>query len=135
MLVESEERGSPSFVFFDGPSFVRAIEKNKRGKDMKTFRTLELAIEFHEKVESLKLTGHMRDQLSRAASSVALNLAEGNGKPSEKEKKRFYQIAYASVKETQTILRLIKADDDIKALADRLGASAYKLVKARIVVL
>lgn len=102
---------------------------------MKTFRTLELAIEFHEKVESLKLTGHMRDQLLRAASSVALNLAEGNGKSSEKEKKRFYQIAYASVKETQTILRLIKADDEVKALADRLGASTYKLVKARILVL
>jgi hypothetical protein len=30
---------------------------------MKTFRTLELAIEFQDKVEKVEITGHMKDQL------------------------------------------------------------------------
>jgi four helix bundle protein len=53
---------------------------------MKTFRTLDLAIKFYEMVEQLGLSGPMRDQLSRASSSIALNLSEGNAKASEKEK-------------------------------------------------
>ena len=42
---------------------------------MKNFRTLELAIEFYEKAEALELTGNMRDQLHRAASSISLNFS------------------------------------------------------------
>lgn len=71
---------------------------------MKIFRTLELAIEFNDRVNELKISGHLRDQLLRASSSIALNLSEGNAKFSPKEKKRFYQTAYASQKECQTIL-------------------------------
>ncbi len=100
---------------------------------MKTFRTLDLAIEFYGKVEEQKMTGNLRDQLLRAASSISLNLSEGNAKSSVKEKKRFYQIAYASLKECQTILKLSKiADTEIIQMADHLGASVYKLMKSEI---
>lgn len=103
---------------------------------MKTFRTLDLAVEFYELSNELAVTGHLRDQLHRAASSIALNLSEGNSKPSEKEKKRYYQMAYGSVKECQTIFRLLKLEDGkIISVADHLGASLYKLLKARIEVL
>jgi four helix bundle protein len=100
---------------------------------MKTFRTLELAIQFNDKAEAIKLKGHLKDQLLRAASSITLNLAEGNAKPSEKEKKRFYQTAYASVKECQVVFRLAHSNDpEIEALADHLGASIYKLLQSKI---
>ena len=100
---------------------------------MKTFKTLELAIQFHEMTAQLVLTGHLRDQLSRASSSIALNLAEGNAKFSIKEKKRFYQTSYASLKECQTIFRLAKnTDQEIEKIADHLGASLYKLLKSEI---
>jgi four helix bundle protein len=103
---------------------------------MKTFRTLELAIQFHEYTEELKVTGHLRDQLLRASSSISLNLSEGNAKFTVKEKKRFYQIAYASLKECQTILRLIKNSDvELDKKADHLGASIYKLMKSDIRVI
>lgn len=99
---------------------------------MKTFRTLELAIEFHELAVNLKVSGHLRDQLLRAASSIPLNLSEGNAKYSVKEKKRFYQTAYASLKECQTILKMAKPDDaKAHATADHLGACLYKLLESK----
>lgn len=98
---------------------------------MKTFRTLELAIEFHKLVNKLELNGHLKDQLFRAATSIPLNLSEGNARPTSKDKKRFYQIAYASVKECQTIFRLMPdPNPEIEKAADQLGAHLYKLMNS-----
>ena len=100
---------------------------------MKTFRTLELATSFYGDVQNLKVQGHLRDQLLRGSSSVALNFAEGNAKFSVDEKRRFYQIAYASMKECQTILTLLKIKDkEIIENADFLAASIYKLMKSKL---
>lgn len=100
---------------------------------MASFRTLDLAIEFFDLVEKIELKGNLKDQLNRAASSIALNLAEGNAKGSVKEKKRFYHTAYGSVKECRTILLLAKIEDrKLNALADHLGASIYKLMMSEI---
>jgi len=100
---------------------------------MKTFRTLDLAIEFHELAINLKVQGHLKDQLLRAAASIPLNLSEGNAKPSVKEKKRFYQTAYGSVKECQTIFKMMKLEEPkVIATADHLGASIYKLMDSKI---
>jgi four helix bundle protein len=100
---------------------------------MKKFRTLELAETFYHYTETLGLNGNLRDQLSRAASSIPLNLAEGNAKPSAKEKLRYYQTAYASLKECQSILRLAKIENkDVNQQADFLGACLYKLTKANL---
>ncbi len=100
---------------------------------MKTFRTLDLAVEFYDEVEKLQVTGHLRDQLLRAASSIALNLSEGNAKGSVKEKKRFYQIAYASTQECKTIFSLLKQNGSEAAKkADHLAASLYKLLDSKL---
>ncbi|MBY0314779.1 MAG: four helix bundle protein [Bdellovibrionales bacterium] len=100
---------------------------------MKTFRTLDLAVEFYNIVEHLKITGHLRDQVIRAAASIPLNLSEGNAKPSPKEKRRFYQTAYASLKECQTIFKMAKIEDEkVLTTADHLGASIYKLIQSKI---
>ncbi|MCB0331733.1 MAG: four helix bundle protein, partial [Bdellovibrionales bacterium] len=47
--------------------------------------------------------GHIRDQLKRAATSIPLNLAEGSGKMSNKDKLRFYAIARGSAMECAAI--------------------------------
>ncbi len=102
---------------------------------MRTFRTLQLATDFYDKADRLKIKGHLRDQLLRGASSVALNLSEGNAKFSVDEKKRFYQIAYASLQECKTILKLIRCEDeDLIDSADKLGAWIYNLLKSEIKV-
>ena len=43
---------------------------------------------------------YLSDQLKRAMTSVILNTSEGNGRSSLKERKRFFNIAAASAKES-----------------------------------
>ncbi len=100
---------------------------------MKTFKTLDLAVEFYNQVQEIKVTGNLKDQLHRAASSIALNLSEGNAKASVKEKRHFFQTAYGSLRECQTVFRLLKVTDATAVkTADQLGAYLYKLVNSKI---
>jgi four helix bundle protein len=100
---------------------------------MNTFRTLDLAIEFYSLAEEQRVTGNLRDQLLRASSSISLNLSEGNAKRTAKEKRRYYHTAYASTQECKTILRLIKNQNkSLDEVVDKLGASIYKLMNAKI---
>lgn len=100
---------------------------------MSDFRTLDLAIEFYKKVEKVKVRGHLKDQLVRSSSSIALNLSEGNARPYVKEKRRFYQTAYASLKECQTALKLTgSTDTELAQAADRLGGSIYRLMNSKL---
>ncbi|MGE0173455.1 MAG: four helix bundle protein [Oligoflexales bacterium] len=97
---------------------------------MKTFRTYELAVQFYRSIKNLHLPAHLKSQLLRAASSVALNLAEGRGKFTRPDQRRFQQIAFGSVRECQAIFDLI--DDDYLAqaeLLDHLAASLFKLLR------
>jgi four helix bundle protein len=96
----------------------------------KTFRTLDLAVEFYKATQALEIPKHLKDQLARAASSVPMNLAEGNAKFSYRDKSRIYQIAYGSLRECQVILRLAEVSDaEVDSLSNRLGAAIYKLLQ------
>ena len=46
---------------------------------------------------------YLSDQLKRALSSVILNIAEGNGRTGLKDRKRFFNIASASAKESASV--------------------------------
>ncbi len=58
-------------------------------------------------------TGYLIDQLRRAASSVVLNISEGNGRTQPKERMRFFAIARASATETSAIIDIADALDYI----------------------
>ena len=73
---------------------------------MKNFRTYDLAVSFYQATERLKLGSHLRNQLLRASSSTVLNLAEGRGRKTGSDQKRFFQIALGSHRECQAILEL-----------------------------
>ena len=95
---------------------------------MKTYRTIELAVDFSQRLETLKLTGHLREQLLLAASAISLNLAEGDTMTSIHEKKRLYQKAYGSLKECQAIFRIARVNNnDVLSHAAHLGNSLYQL--------
>ena len=53
----------------------------------------------------------MSDQLKRALSSVCLNIAEGNGRQSLVERKRFFTISQASANEVASIIEIAYAYD------------------------
>ena len=98
---------------------------------MKNFRTYQLAISFNREAAKLKLPAYLKDQLQRAAASIALNLAEGAGRFGRKDQRRFFNIALASLRECQAVLDLHSAEDSsLKELADSLGAHLYKLMQA-----
>ncbi|MEM9827431.1 MAG: four helix bundle protein [Planctomycetota bacterium] len=60
---------------------------------------------------------HARDQWLRAAQSIPLNIAEGNGKRSLKDRNRFLDIARGSTLECAAIQDVLSATDGL--VADR----------------
>ena len=92
------------------------------------FRTYQAAVVFFHKAEALKLPRHLKDQMSRASASVCLNLAEGAGKSSLGERRKFYGSALASLRECQAVLDLARLRDrELRGTADQLGGMLYKL--------
>ncbi|MEZ4754382.1 MAG: four helix bundle protein [Bdellovibrionota bacterium] len=98
---------------------------------MKNFRSYQLAVKFYRSVSEITLPSYLKDQLDRASSSIVLNLAEGSGRFTRKDQKRFYHIAFASLRECQAILD-IKGSNNIEAveIADKLAANIYCLIKS-----
>ena len=47
---------------------------------MVNFRTYELASVYFKECQKVRVAAFLRNQLDRAASSIVLNLAEGNGR-------------------------------------------------------
>ena len=69
---------------------------------------------------------HLADQLTRASTSIVLNLAEGAGKLSKPDKRRYYLTARGSATESAALL-------DVCARLQLLDESAHKLGKDTIV--
>ena len=96
---------------------------------LKNSKTFNLSVEFYHLCCELKLPKHLKDQLVRASSSISLNLAEGYGKSTYKDQRRFFHIAFGSLRESQAILILAQLESTCTFnRADRLGACLYKLI-------
>jgi four helix bundle protein len=98
---------------------------------MKKFRSLNTAIKLYHEIKALKLKGEVRSQIERAALSTCLNLSEGSAKFTQKERSRFFNIAYASNKEVITLLLIIN-QVNLYQCADKLGGMLYMLQKNAI---
>ena len=72
-------------------------------------RTLEFAAWSQVLIDSLTNKTSTHDHLERAGDSIALNIAEGNGKFSLKDRARFFQMAQGSALESAACLDLFVA--------------------------
>ena len=97
---------------------------------MNNFRTYNLSILFYKECEKLHVSSCLRNQLMRASSSIALNLAEGNGRKQTNDRKHFFQIALGSARECKAILDLtINTPKNLIDQADSICAHIYRLIK------
>lgn len=69
-----------------------------------------------------------REQWLRAAQSIPLNIAEGNGKQSLKDKNRFFEIARGSALECAAIHDVLKVCDATDEETNRRGKSSLKRI-------
>ncbi len=97
----------------------------------KNFRSYQLAVQVFHEVRGLQLPSYLKDQCLRAASSIVLNLAEGSGKDSPADRKRYFHIAMGSTRELQAILDLVhSAPSTLKQQTHHLGGCIYNLCRS-----
>jgi four helix bundle protein len=72
---------------------------------------------------------HARDQWLRAAQSIPLNIAEGNGKGTSADRRKFFEIARGSALECAAIQDLLVVCDGLqKLLSDEGKSSLIRIV-------
>ncbi|MEK7158951.1 MAG: four helix bundle protein [Patescibacteria group bacterium] len=64
-------------------------------------------------LKSSPVDNFLKDQLKRASTSIVLNIAEGAGRFSKKDKRNFYIMARGSVFECVAILKILKSNNKI----------------------
>jgi len=70
--------------------------------------TLEIAKKMPDMLRGFPLgSSYLADQLKRAISSILLNQAEGNGRRTPKERRRFFDIAIGSATESAAIFDIV----------------------------
>ena len=93
---------------------------------LKKFKTYQLAMKAYKKGQKLKLSGPIKDQFDRASLSIVLNLAEGSGKETYKDRLRFYRIAFGPIREVQALTEII-GNSNLQSDYDVIGACCWKL--------
>ena len=99
-------------------------------------RALDFARWSQTLIESITKKTSTRDHLERAGDSIALNIAEGNGKFSGRDRARFFQIAHGSALESAACLDLFVARQccenaaivEGKALLEEIVRMLFKLL-------
>src|SRR6202035_1005339 len=94
------------------------------------FLVYQLAKEFQWLCRGLKLPRYPRDQLFRASYSIVLNIAEGSGKRTPADQRKFYTHALGSLRECQSIYELEKIKHkNLIEMSDKIGGMLFKLAR------
>jgi four helix bundle protein len=84
-------------------------------------------------VEERTRLGDVKDQLDRASNSIVLNIAEGNGKYSQKDRCRFLDTANASALEYAAGLDILVAKRKLTANDIRSGKESLQRIVRMII--
>lgn len=73
-----------------------------------------------------ELPPFMKNQLSRATISIMLNIAEGCGRPTSKDRRNFYVIARSSAFECASIIEFLHSQEEISLRNKEEWLAAYE---------
>ncbi len=76
-----------------------------------------------------RLDKNTADQLRRSSLSILLNIAEGSGRHTPREKASFYLIARGSCYECVAVIKLLKLEDSGNEILDALYAEFTEISK------
>ena len=111
-------------------------ENNQIYFDHEKLKVYQLALKFNEfanKICSRLLKSDIRDQLDRASNSIVLNIAEGNGKYSKKDRCRYFDIAFGSSLEAAGCLDILIIRKMISSEELHTGKSMLKEIVSMLV--
>ncbi|MBI3543601.1 MAG: four helix bundle protein [Deltaproteobacteria bacterium] len=95
------------------------------------FRTYEFSVQFARLCRTLDVPPDLKDQLDRASASITLNLREGSGRYTPKDRFRFYRTALSSFRECEAIFDIIDLKNEkVNELKNTLGGSLNCLCRA-----
>jgi four helix bundle protein len=99
--------------------------------DAEKLDVYRIALEAHAHVAALALEDRrvLRDQIERASLSVVLNISEGAGRRSRKDKRRHYAIARGSAMESAAIIDVTAR----RNLADATACATVRALYVRVV--
>jgi len=94
-------------------------------------KSYQLAVQFYRQAKGVSLPAHLKNQLLRAASSVALNISEGTGRRTSPDRRRFFTIAMGSIRECQAVVDLERSQFSPaqRDKLDHLAACTFKLIR------
>jgi four helix bundle protein len=84
-------------------------------------------------LEGAGRSGDVKDQLDRASMSIALNIAEGNGKFSPRDRCRFFDIAHGSALECAAGLDVLVAREKLTCEQIRPGKERLQKIVRMLV--
>lgn len=97
---------------------------------MQNFKTFQVALSFYQKCEKIEIKNkNIRDQFERASLSIILNISEGYGRATEKDRRRFYTIAFGSLRETQCLLKVMN-QHQLYQESDAVAGYLYRLIRS-----
>lgn len=76
--------------------------------------------------------GELRDQLRRASMSVPLNIAEGAGKSSPSDRRKFYEVSRASAQECAAIFDTLQVMDAVERQRYEQGKNLLRRIVSMI---
>ena len=121
-----------------GGTRVSRNRKDKKNMNHHRLKCYSLLLETAKSMPSLlrqipRGESYMIDQLKRALASAILNLSEGNGRTSLKERSRFFDISMASISECMACLDVLEAYSSVpSAFLKSVLCSNLKLAYAMI---
>ncbi len=102
---------------------------------MEVYRRGLQFVKFADQVrpQILRRRGGLADQMDRASASIVVNIAEGAGEFSKREKARFYRIARRSATECAGILDILRELELVEQAKLEIGREQLRMIVAMLI--